>query len=275
MLSELQQYLRAAAAQHRAVVRSGPFLLHVDAHSEEPYANYAIPDAGAEPSAEDVARLIDAFAAHARRPAFEFLPACAPAVRPALAAAGFEVTAEIPLMTAGAERLVALAPPAAVTIALAGGDVDDAVAREIRAVQNAAFGMPDAPVDAEDLARLRTWAADGVVAYAVERPARDGEEADGGAADGGPRADGAIVGAGMALPARDGFSELVGIAVAEHARGRGIAGALTAAIASAALDRGARTPFLTPGGDQAGRAYARAGFATTAEMVHMALPAAR
>lgn len=272
MLFALQQYLRTAAAQHRTVVRSGPFLVHVDAHSDQPYANYAIPDAGAEPSAADVARLNDAFAAHGRRPAFEFLPACAPAVRPALARAGFEVTAEFPLMTASAERLVALTPPDGLSIALAAGDVGDAVAREIRAVQNAAFGMPDAPVSDDDLARLRTWAADGVAAYAVELPA--GGAAAGGAigvaAAGG--APGAVVGAGVALPARDGFSELAGIAVAEHARGRGVAGALTATIAAAALDRGARTPFLTPGGDQAGRAYARAGFATAAETVHMALP---
>ncbi len=66
------------------------------------------------------------------------------------------------------------------------------------------------------------------------------------------------------------MTELVGIAVAEPARGRGVAAALTSATAALALARGARTPFLTPG-DGVGRAYARAGFATAAEMVHMAL----
>lgn len=251
MLDELQQYLRTAAAQHRDVVRSGPFLVHVDAHAQQPYANYAIPDTGAEPSADEVARLVELFAARDRTPAFEFLPACAPAVQPALAAAGFEVTAAIPLMTVDAARLVALAPPSGVAVELLDGAIGDPLARELRAVQDAAFGLPPGEAGDEDLARLRTWAADGVVACAREA--------------------GAVVGAAVALPPRDGFSELVGIAVAEPARGRGVAAALTAATAAAALARGARTPFLTPG-DGVGRAYARAGFATATEMVHMALP---
>ncbi len=255
MLFELQQYLRAAAAQHREVVRSGPFLVHLDSSSDQPYANYAIPDAGADPTPAELPALIAVFAAHARRPAFEFLPACAPALRPALAAAGFEETAAIPLMTVDARRLVALAPPPGVTVTIADAEVGEALAREIRAVQNAAFGLPPGAVDAEDVARLRDWAADGVLAYARE---------------GGAGEAGAVVGAGVALPPRDGFSELAGIAVAAPARGRGVAAALTSALAGAALARGARTPFLTPG-DGVGRAYARAGFATATEMVHMAL----
>ncbi len=106
-------------------------------------------------------------------------------------------------------------------------EVGDDLARELRAVQNAAFGLPPEEVDGEDLARLRDWAADGVVVHAREA--------------------GRVVGAAVALPIRAGMTELVGIAVAEPARGRGVAAALTSATAALALARGARTPFLTPG----------------------------
>lgn len=257
MLSELQQYLRRAAARHRSVIRSGPFLVHVDATSAEPYANYAIPDDGARPTAADVAALVETFAAHERRAAFEYLPACAPGVEPLLLDAGLQVTRRIPLMTCPPERVAELAPPDGVTIALATADTSQALAREIRGVQHAAFGIPDVPVTDEDVVRLRSSEADGgVFAYASD------DEED------------RVVGAAMALPIDGGLTELVGIAVAEPARNRGIAGALTARVAREAVARGAHLPFLTPGDDGAGRAYARAGFATAGEMLHLATPAA-
>ncbi len=168
MLFELQQYLRAAAAQHREVVRSGPFLAHFDPRSDQPYANYAIPDADARPTGADVARLIELFAARGRQPALEFLPACAPAVRPALAEAGFETTAAIPLMTVEVARLVALG-------AAAGRDGRGARRGGRRRPRARAARGPERrlrpaaeEVDGEDLARLRDWAADGVVVHARE-----------------------------------------------------------------------------------------------------------
>ncbi|HST38684.1 MAG TPA: GNAT family N-acetyltransferase, partial [Conexibacter sp.] len=85
-------------------------------------------------------------------------------------------------------------------------------------------------------------------------------------------AGGAIVGGGCALVVRDGMTELAGIAVAAEARRRGIAAAVTSALALEAAARGATLPFLTPGDDGAGRVYRRAGFAPAGEMLHMALP---
>ena len=253
MLSELQQYLRQVAAHHRSVIHSGPFQIHVDPDTDQPYANYAIPDDDAEPSRADVDALVRAFEAAGRQPAFEFLPECAPAVEPALLAAGFEVTYSIPLMTCSADRLLAFPAPAGIALASVEPDVDEALAREILAVQSEAFGMTDIVVSGEDVQRLRRTAGEGVVACAVEA--------------------GVVVGVGMALVIRDGHSEVAGIAVAPRARGRGIASALTSAIASAAIDRGARTLFLTPGDDTAGRAYRRAGFAPVGRMLHLVLPA--
>jgi GNAT superfamily N-acetyltransferase len=252
VLSELQQYLRRAAAQHRTVIRSGPFLVHLDEQADQPYANYAIPDAGAEPSAAEVGALVELFAARGWRAAFEFLPACAPEVFDALDAAGLEVTYRIPLMTCPAAELVAVAPPADVKIAIAGGATPDAHLRELIAMQGAAFGLPPEPVPDAEVERLRARAGDGVVAYAV--------------------AGGAIVGGGCALVIRDGMTELAGIAVAAEARRRGIAAAVTSALALEAAARGATLPFLTPGDDGAGRVYRRAGFAPVGEMLHMALP---
>lgn len=266
MLSELQQYLRHAAAQHRTVIRSGPFLVHLDEQADQPYANYAIPDAGAEPSAAEVAALVALFAAHDRRAAFEFLPACAPAVFDVLDAAGLEVTYRIPLMTCPAAELVAVAPPHGVTIAIADGATDGERLRELIAMQGAAFGLPPEPVPDAEVERLRARAGDEVVAYAVECGAARGVGGDDAVAGG------AIVGGGCALVIRDGMTELVGIAVAAEARRRGIAAAVTSALALEAAARGATLPFLTPGDDGAGRVYRRAGFAPAGEMLHMVLP---
>lgn len=251
MLSELQQYLRHAAAQHRSVIRSGPFLVHVDDDADEPYANYAIPDEGAQPTAAEVAALVAAFAAHGRRAAFEYLPACAPAVEAPLLAAGLEVTYRIPVLACPAGELVVVEPPAGVEIDVVGAGTSDVLLRELIAMQCAAFGVPETLVSGEEVRRLRERAGDGVVAYAVEA--------------------GAVVAGGSALSIRDGMTELAGIAVAEPARRRGIAAALTSALARGAAQRGARLPFLTPGHDEAGRAYRRAGFAPIGEMLHLAL----
>jgi predicted GNAT family acetyltransferase len=58
--------------------------------------------------------------------------------------------------------------------------------------------------------------------------------------------------------------------VLERFRRRGIAAALTAAVAGEAFAEGAELCFLTPGDEGAERVYARAGFARAGTtMVHM------
>ncbi|WP_210491738.1 GNAT family N-acetyltransferase [Patulibacter sp. SYSU D01012] len=78
-----------------------------------------------------------------------------------------------------------------------------------------------------------------------------------------------VVGAGGCLPAHDGVTELVGIAVAAPHRRRGIAAAVTADLLARAFAAGVTTAMLTPGDEATGRVYARAGFADVGEMLHL------
>ncbi|MGC8488148.1 MAG: hypothetical protein ACP5QO_08000 [Clostridia bacterium] len=54
------EYLRAVVQSRREVVRVGPFVAGFDAMSQNPAVNYAVPDADADPSTDDVADLVRA-----------------------------------------------------------------------------------------------------------------------------------------------------------------------------------------------------------------------
>jgi GNAT superfamily N-acetyltransferase len=176
------------------------------------------------------------------RPRLEFVAECAPGLEEALAAAGFELEARIPVMTCARADARAVALPAGVSL---GPVTDGADMRAYLEVQAEAFGQP--PPSEEELAQAKPPAR-GLLA----------------------RADGAGAGAGVHTAVAEGVSEIAGIGVRERFRRRGIAGAITAAAAAAAFAEGAELCFLTPGDDGAERVYARAGFARTGTtMVHM------
>jgi GNAT superfamily N-acetyltransferase len=59
-------HMRAAAGR-RSGGRTGPFLIGLDAHSDEPMRNYAVPDRGARPGAGDADALIAFFRPFRRR----------------------------------------------------------------------------------------------------------------------------------------------------------------------------------------------------------------
>ncbi len=58
----------------------------------------------------------------------------------------------------------------------------------------------------------------------------------------------------------DGFTELVGIATLADYRRRGVASALTAAMAQAAFRAGVQVAFMAAADERAGRVYERVGF---------------
>ena len=75
--------------------------------------------------------------------------------------------------------------------------------------------------------------------------------------------------AGSATPQHDGVTEIVGIGVLARFRGRGIAGALTSLLAREAFARGANLAWLTPEHDEARNIYARTGFVSVSEQLHI------
>src|ERR1051326_1706152 len=131
--------------------RVGPFTVLLDADTDNIWRNYAVPDDGAVPSAEEVAALVALFRARARTPRLEYVPAAAPAVEPALVAVGFVVEGRPPLMACNAGDLVAAPTVAGFSVAAVTADSD---LFDVAAVQGVAYGEEE-PVGAADVARLR------------------------------------------------------------------------------------------------------------------------
>lgn len=88
-------YMRAAASR-RPGGRTGPFTIGLDAHSDNPMRNYAVPDHGACPSADDIGALTTFFRHRHRIPRLEYIEEDAPLTWPALAAAGFTTERRTP-----------------------------------------------------------------------------------------------------------------------------------------------------------------------------------
>lgn len=231
--------------------RVGPFSVGLDPASANIWRNYAVPDAGATPSAEDIAALIALFARHDRTPRLEYVPAAAPAVEPVLLAAGFAVEGRPPLLACVPGAVATGLVPAGITIALVHADAD---LLDVARLQNVAYGEPEVAGPA-DVARLAgALGRGGLVALA--RDAATGEP----------------VAAGQCTSVRDGVSELAAIATAESHRRRGIAAAVCAVLTGASHDGGADIVWLEPEGDAAERIYARVGFRRCGSKVWISRP---
>ena len=231
--TRLQAFLRATAAAGREAVRVDPFAAYFNATDELKYLNYAVPDDGANPSLDAIERLRAAFRARSRLPRLEWIAEAAPAVAAALAAAGMREELATPLMACTRAELHT--PHVDAEIARVSADE----ALEVHNVQRVAFGQE--PVEETSEGELRTVLA---------------------------RIGGRVVAAAGWTAVIGGVSEIVGVATAEPFRGRGLAGALTAAAAEAAFRDGADLCVLSPGNETAQRVYARAGFGRVATMLH-------
>ncbi len=137
MLTQLQQYLRAAASRGRTTSQVGPFLVTIDEDTDHPYLNYAIPDDGARPSDADVTALVAAFSDRGRIPRLEYLTPTAPDALAALEAAGFGVEDRPQAMTA--TRAVTVAPPDGYALVVPESDAD---LTAMLGVQNVAYDAP-------------------------------------------------------------------------------------------------------------------------------------
>jgi ribosomal protein S18 acetylase RimI-like enzyme len=237
--ARVQDSIRSVNAASRDGVRAGSFTFYRHRSSDHPMLNYAVPDAGAV-QWDGIDELRHAFATHGLTPRLEFVGECAPGLEAALAEAGFELEGRYPVMTLLLVELREVPAPEGVVIARATGPVD---ARAVLEVGAEAFGT-EPPTEAE----VAAYQGRGMLA----------------------RADGVPAGAASRTDIAEGVSELAGIGVRERFRRRGIAAALTAAVAADAFAAGAELCFLTPGDDGAERVYQRAGFRRAGTtMVHM------
>ena len=230
---KLQAFLRAVAVPGRDTRRVGPFEAYLDLADELKYLNYAIPDDNADPSGTEIDALRAAFRERERLPRLEWIAEAAPLVAGALRAAGMREELATPLMACTPAEL--RVPDIEVEIT----QVSPADALAVRNLQRVAFGEPPASELAEAPKRV-------VCA----------------------RVDGELCSAAAWTQVVDGVSEVAGVATAEPFRGRGLAGALSAAAARRAFDEGAAMCVLSPGDETAQRVYERAGFRRVATVLH-------
>jgi ribosomal protein S18 acetylase RimI-like enzyme len=245
-LGSVQEYLRATLREGRDCEQIGPILASFDPANANPYLNYAIPDNGARPSQADVAMLIEAYERRSRKPRLEYVAELAPAVEPILMAAGFRVEGRLALMELAAD---AQQPPTPELVGILRPTTDDELLA-VLSVEHEAYGDPNPPSD-DEVAALRRRLAERSGAI-LARTATDHT----------------AVGAGEYSRIIGGATEINSIGVRPAYRRRGIAAAVTAALARSARSAGATTLFLMA--DEAEeRIYARVGFVTEARILHI------
>lgn len=252
-------YMRASAAR-KPGGRTGPFTLGLDAQTDEPMRNYAVPDSGASPAAGDVATLIEAFRARQRVPRLEYIEDDAPRAWSALAAAGFTLERRTPVMIAVADTPLSPRSPAGIAIRLAVSDADVTAAL---AVQHHAYEVPYPPGQPDIERVTRLTGRGGLLAVADDEAT--GEVVGTGLVDvsiDGPAGNPAVSDSAAAGPeavARTVVGEIAAVGVLAGFRRRGIASALSVYLARTALARGIGLVFLEaePAEEQI---YRRAGF---------------
>ncbi|RRQ86690.1 GNAT family N-acetyltransferase [Streptomyces griseofuscus] len=242
MHTDVQSFAVAHLLRRPAACRVGGFVVGFDPATTSPYVNYATPVPGTAPTDTDVADLIAAFRTRGLLPRLEFAPDAAPAVEPALRRAGF---------TTEAVHEYLVCTPATLTVPGAAPEPEARVRVE-------------APVTDEDYLAVDTALSEafgGEWAPSPQGAARLRRTEEGGGAVRFVRAeDGSCAGGALCSAPAEGTAELAGVGTLPGHRGRGIAAAVTAALAETLFARGARTVWLEYSGAGSRRVYERVGF---------------
>jgi ribosomal protein S18 acetylase RimI-like enzyme len=248
LASRIQASIQVAACHGRDCERTGPFLSTFDREDDNPFLNYAIPDAGATPTRREVRALAAAYRERSRRPRLEFLASLAPDVEPVLLAEGFEVEGRLPLMIRAETSGDALEAIDGIELVSPSSEHDYRAAASVQ--WEAYEGGGDLP-ERVPAGLRRTAETGGLVVLA--RDARTHEPA----------------GAGLCTRAHEGYTELASVGVRPMFRRRGIAAAMADWLAREALRQRVTCVFLMARGEAETRIYVRAGFATKSDVLHI------
>ncbi|MGC0333975.1 RimJ/RimL family protein N-acetyltransferase [Streptomyces sp. SAI-170] len=247
---QVQRFAVTNLRRRPVVIETGGFVAGLSPDTDNPYLNYATPLPGAEPTGKDVAALIGIFRERGLLPRLEFAPQAAPAVAPALRAAGFGIEAVHEYLLCTPRTLTAPQPDDALRVETPTTDEEYAA---LDAAISEAFGDVF-PASAEGAARLRRTQQHGGAVRFVRDP-------QGGCAGG----------ASCSPPAED-TAELSGVGTRPTHRGRGIATAVTAALTEAMFTRGAGSVWLEYSGEGSRRVYERAGYRPQGTRLYVSLP---
>lgn len=249
LLPRLERYYDEAPRGSADTEEHGPFTIFV---SRGGWPYYARPRLGltAEVTAEDVRSVLDRLEELGQPRAIEWVHETTPSLRPAAVAAGVEV-GDHPLMVLAGD-LVARESP--VTVRRIPADDPDLAA--VQAAVSVGFGQDDTrvgPASTEE--RDAAVAAGASSTETMRAQVAGGRTVLFGAFD----AELGAVGGGSHQP-RGAVTEIVGVGVLPAVRRRGIAGHLTWALATDALETGVRTVFMSAGSDDVARIYEGVGF---------------
>ncbi|MEU9562370.1 GNAT family N-acetyltransferase [Streptomyces sp. NPDC048161] len=248
MDADVQTHARTLTLRSPDHVRVGSFVIRYNPNWSLKYANYAIPDQGAEPTPGELDELIAAFRELDRTPRLEYLPGWAPAVEAALLAAGFTEENRAPILACAPGGLLTPKPVDGLVTA---EPVTDAEFAAAALVQHLGYGGSGEPEDGTAEWLRNAAAGGGVAALAT--------------------VDGTPAGAGGCSVPVDGLTELAGLAVAEEFRRRGIGAALSAHLTATAFERGCRVVWLEPGDADVERIYVSIGYRRVGEKLNISL----
>lgn len=248
LLDRLEHYFDAVPRSAARTEQFGPLTLFLNDRAGHPF--YARPALGADQpvTADDVTRVRERQRELGAPESFEWVAETTPTMRSAAEQTGLTVQ-EHPLMALDLDT--PLPSPGTARVLTE----DDPILASALAVPHLAFGEPGTDIGTADTAALdklvpdqsaeverigaRIHAGLTVVAAAIE--------------------DGRALSSGRHNPVGD-ISEIVAVGTLPAARRRGLALAVTTALAADARSRGISTVFLSATDDPVARIYARAGF---------------
>jgi GNAT superfamily N-acetyltransferase len=240
---DLQAYLRKAAALTHDMVEAPSFQLFFNPVDDLRFYNYGVPTAPVSRlPAESLAVLRAVFAARNRLLRFEFIQEAAPDLAAAFAAAGLVEEGRNPLMVCTPNSFQPAPAVPRLTMRQLTPESPRADLAAFISVQGRSFGEEDrveaTEAQTEDLRRRSGLGGRYLLGLLDSTP----------------------IATGACTPTLDGFTELVGIATLADYRRRGVASALTAAMAQAAFRAGVQVAFMAAADERAGRVYERVGF---------------
>jgi ribosomal protein S18 acetylase RimI-like enzyme len=252
LLARISSAVLQQAGRTRLLVEAGRFVAVIDRRTDSSWASFALPDPGAWKAGPLDAHaflpaLREIFAHNGRQLRFEYFEDLWPGLAEELERAGFARTDRQPVLTCAPRELAAPATPGITVRRLSASDPDGELLAFLR-IQAAAFGEGEGergpgPGHA-DIGRLREELLAGAQRCSIGRL---GQEA---------------AGAGSALVAGD-VCEIAGIGTLSERRRRGVAAAISAALARDHFEKGGTLAWLTAGGDAAEAVYRGIGFQRT------------